>query len=260
MTSSQHKRNIVGSGMICCFASREFWHPDVVLLDTSEIHHITRVLRMKNGGRIRVLDGWGRCADGRLEIRSKTDVCVHIDEVRNQPPIKPQIILMQSLIKNSHMDWLVQKAVELGVSDIVPVQADRSVVKVKSAALGERKSRLLAVAKSAQKQCSILWLPEIHVPQRLNDALKGLPGSTLVLYGALEVESRPLRDFLRTIDIENTSHIAVVVGPEGDFSPEEYDMLHLYGAVPVSLGNNILRSETAALHMISALRYEFATV
>jgi 16S rRNA (uracil1498-N3)-methyltransferase len=170
--------------------------------------------------------------------------------------------LLQALIKNSRMEWLVQKAVELGVSQIMPVTAEHSVVKAKTAGGEARRQRLLSVAVSAQKQCSILWLPEITEPMSLEEALNSVSenNDTLVLYGALEVAALPLRECLRTRKGNVPQQIALAVGPEGDFSMQEYGLLEESGAMAVSLGNNILRSETAALHMISALRYEFATV
>ncbi len=241
---------------IRCIAPPGAWKPERIELDEPESHHLVRVLRLDEGASVRVLDGEGRWTDGVIESARKNAVVISYQSVQTIPENRPKTVLVQSLIKHPRMEIVIQKMVELGVSELLPVWGDRSVVKEKARGEDNHQERMRAIALAALKQSCNYRLPVIHAPVPLEAAPASMKGAPHQFYGALEPDSRTFRDALRDIGADPET-IVLYVGPEGDYTERERVLLRQAGVQPVSLGPTVLRSETAALYMLSAVRYEF---
>ena len=226
----------------------QFFSPDVELslsLPPDESLHSSRVLRKKEGDEITVVDGIGhsyRCRVTRADSR-KTEVEI-LEKKHQDKTWKNHIRLAVAPTKNSdRMSWLVEKAVEIGVDEIVFVDCDRNERHKLSA------DRLKRNAVSAMKQSLKVRLPEISGLIRLKDFVKQEAGGEK-FFGYCDEESEK-------VGFSNTykpgSDVTVVIGPEGDFSPSEVEMLKKAGYVPVTFGESRLRTETAALYGLQAV-------
>ena len=222
-------------------------------LTGDEARHLSQVLRGKVGDVITVFDGNGRRASAKVLEVSRDRVSLEIFEVVSPAPAQPRITLAQAIPKGKTMDLIVQKAVELGVAGIEPLVTRHTIVQP-----GDGKSeKWTRVALEACKQCGQDTLPEIS-PAVAFDTWIANAGkiSGLKLIASLALGAQPMREVLRAHPA--TTEATILVGPEGDFSPEETNAALVAGFIPVSLGNIVLRVETASLFCISALRYEFA--
>ncbi|MEY5020208.1 MAG: hypothetical protein RLZ22_1296, partial [Verrucomicrobiota bacterium] len=222
-------------------------------LTGDEARHFSQVLRGKAGDVITVFDGHGRRASALVQQVSRDRVSLEISDAFSPAPPRPHITLAQAIPKGKTMDLIVQKSVELGVARIEPLITRHTIVQP-----GDGKSdKWTRVALEACKQCGQDTLPQVAPPFAFNawiaDAAKI---SGLKLIASLAPGAKPMREVLRSHP--NTTDATILVGPEGDFSPEETDAALTAGFIPVSLGNIVLRVETASLFCISALRYEFA--
>ena len=176
-----------------------------------------------------------------------------------RPPLpSPRRVLVQALVREQKMDWLLQKAVELAVTDILPVQTEQCVVRISAAESSKKQRRWESIARAACLQSGNAWMPDIRPVRSLDAVLPELakmaPGAA---FGALRPGAVPYPVWLRRAKAQNLPAVAVCVGPEGDFSNRESDALLAAGVAPVTLGPTVLRVETASLFMLSALRYEW---
>jgi 16S rRNA (uracil1498-N3)-methyltransferase len=236
------------------FAAPPQWNPDSVALDAWEARHACEVLRLKTGDLLEVFDGRGRRARGRLAQVTRQGAVVRIEEVWQASPPRCRLTLIQALPKGKLMEWIVEKATELGVSRIVPVVSDRCIVRVDPSEADRKREKWERVALEACKQCAQDWLPEVWRPLPLMEALRALdahPGQMLLASlrpGATRLE-REWSEFSRP------DHALLVVGPEGDFTSHEYENLVQRGAREITLGGRILRVETAALSLVNLAAY-----
>lgn len=156
-----------------------------------------------------------------------------------------EIILIFGISKGSKNDLVCEKATELGASSVIFWQTTRSIVRMNNEkAISEKLSRLKKISLTAAKQCHRNSLPRISIvtsPTELEQAISEIKGIKLTC--SLQENSKPLREYLT----ETYQHLSFAIGPEGDFTKEEYNLLEKQGFAPVSLGKNILRSETAAI-------------
>jgi 16S rRNA (uracil1498-N3)-methyltransferase len=227
------------------------WH--AATLTGDEARHLSQVLRGKAGDVITVFDGHGRRASAKVLQVSRDRVSLEIFEVVSPAPPQPRITLAQAIPKGKTMDLIVQKAVELGVAGIEPLVTRHTIVQP-----GEGKSeKWTRVALEACKQCGQDMLPEISPALAFDTWIAGAAKiSGLKLIASLAPGAQAMREVLRAHPA--TTEATILVGPEGDFSPQETAAALAAGFIPVSLGNIVLRVETASLFCISALRYEFA--
>jgi 16S rRNA (uracil1498-N3)-methyltransferase len=226
-------------------------------LTGDEARHISQVLRVKPGETITVFDGCGRRAAAEVLTVSRDHVSLQIGDSLTPPPPMPAITLAQAIPKGKNMDLIVQKAVELGVAAIQPLVTKNTVVQP-----GEGKSdKWRRNALEACKQCGQDTLPHIADPlpfERWLASSAGVPPAAghLRLIASLAPGAKPLREILCAHP--GTAEATLLVGPEGDFTPEETTAALDAGFIPVSLGEIVLRVETATLFCLSALRYEFS--
>jgi 16S rRNA (uracil1498-N3)-methyltransferase len=228
------------------------WAHDPALTG-DEARHLSQVLRVRAGDTITVFDGQGRRADAEVLAAGRDRVPLSLGPAHTTAPVKPAITLAQAIPKGKNMDLIVQKAVELGVSAIQPLVTRHTIVHP-----GDGKSeKWRRTALEACKQCGQDLLPAIADPLPFDRWLASqstTPG--LKLIASLAPGATPLRETLRAHPV--TAGIALIIGPEGDFSPLETTSALAAGFLPVSLGSIVLRVETAALFCLSALRYEFS--
>jgi len=226
------------------------WIEGVLRLSGDEAKHCAQVMREPIGGQIEIFDGAGTSAVCQITRSSRSEVDLQLVEKQYSPKPARQVVLVQSVPKGKNMDWIVQKAVELGVSRIIPILTQHCIFKVSSPADAVKKQeKWQRIALEASKQCGQNWIVQIDTPQKLDKAL--VNNDLIGLVGSLQKTSQPLKKVL--LELPDDGEIAIAVGPEGDFSPEEYDQFYRSGFSPVSLGPLVLRVETATLVMLSAL-------
>lgn len=212
--------------------------------------HITRVLRMLPGAPLVIFDGNGQEAGVRLAEASRKQVTVSVEAVWPGQGESPLMIhLGQAVSKGDRMDYAIQKAVELGVTDITPLYTQRTDVRLK----GDREVRKLAhwqaVAASASEQCGRAVVPNVYPPQVLGEWLDQR-GESLRLMLHLATGN----PFQCT---EAPSSVAVLIGPEGGLSDEDVKAAQEARFTPLTLGPRILRTETAPVVALSLLQYHF---
>ena len=206
-------------------------------------------MRQRAGDEIEVFDGEGRSAVGEITSAGKREVAVRILSETLTPKPPRHVRLLQSLPKGKNMDWIIQKAVELGVSEIVPLQAENCVVQAKSSDDKRRKvEKWQRVALEACKQCGQNWMVQVRDVQSPQEAVQNLAGEKII--GSLQDGSVPLREKVGTLPAEG--ELTFAVGPEGDFSAAEYQLFAEAGFAPVTLGNLVLRVETASFALLTA--------
>ena len=227
----------------------------ILIKDKAEAHHIRDVMRLKKGDIVDIFDGQGREFSCRIEDINKDEVIIKIKEESAPKHDRPfSVTLYQAIPKKTKMDFIVEKTVELGVSRIVPVVTDRTVPEIKD--FTKKLERWRRIGMASSKQCGRRILPVISDVADFNSALIDSKQKDLSVFASLDKESKPLKNILRGLA---PKHIAVFVGPEGDFSPREVALAKENGNSMCSLGSLVLKSETAAVYMLSCLMYEYSS-
>jgi 16S rRNA (uracil1498-N3)-methyltransferase len=228
-------------------------------LSGAEGHHACRVLRLGDGEQVTVLNGAGVELRCQVEGVRRGGVKLHVIQRIQHERLAHRITLVQSIIKGRGMDWLLQKATELGAARIVPVVTERSVVRLDAVEGAGRREKWEAVAVEAIKQCGSPWLPKIEAPVAIEAHLSSAEQNELELAGSLQPDApHPRRHF----DAFAGEHgrlprtVSVWVGPEGDFTSGELERIEERGVRPVTFGRLVLRSDTAAVYAISVVQYE----
>jgi 16S rRNA (uracil1498-N3)-methyltransferase len=224
---------------------------DAVTLSGSDAHKITGVLRMRNGDAIEVIDSAAQRFAATIAIDGRAVHATLGQRVEPDTEAKASITVAQGVPKGQKMDFVVEKLTELGASEIIPLQSERTVVTDVSANKVERWRRL---AKTAAQQCGRDTVPRIRDPQKLADLCENFSDYDVVLFPWELADRAPLRERLPAL-LGDAKRILVVIGPEGGFSHAEAEKAQQAGAQLISLGSRILRTETAALAVVSILNY-----
>jgi 16S rRNA (uracil1498-N3)-methyltransferase len=240
---------------------------DVVRLSSEESHHLSRVLRVQTGQEITLFDGQGNVADGIVDSVGKSAVEVRVSKRHSFPPPAVQIDLIQAVPKPDRWELVMQKAVELGASNIYPILTRHTEFKPSR----KKMERWQKIVLNSAQQCEVRWLPNLHPLEKFDAILAKLAVYDLVLVGSLYDGAKPFREVLMA-GLERGERgsanagqrpegvaikkVALLIGPEGDFSQEEVGAAVAEGAIPVSFGDRILRTETAAIFGLSVLAYE----
>lgn len=242
-------------------AMHRFYCPDLdtLTLPEEEAHHARDVLRLGRGDALTVFDGRGREARAVVEELGKNSLRFSILTRHETPPSSFHLRLVQAVPKGKAMDLILQKTTELGVNAIYPVLSDRSVVRLEGDEAPQRAAKWRQVALEACKQCGQNHLPEVHPAQSVAAFLETQRAwGGLKIIASLQPEARPLRQIIAEARTGGAVHqAALVIGPEGDFTPAEMGAFRAAGYLPASLGPTILRSETAAILTAGILLYEF---
>lgn len=224
-----------------------YFHPDlsaeILELSEEESAHL-RVLRVNTGDELRLTDGNGTLAEAEVVTVNKKTFTVRVKNSSNQPKPQPELHLAISLLKNNErIEWLLEKAVEMGVSAFYPFVAHRS----------ERKNvneeRLRKVALSAAKQSQRVHFPTVAPVQTFDKLIKqNVTGGKFICH--CNEETKSIHSLVKKGD-----NAFVLIGAEGDFSPAEIEAALAQNFQPMSLGNARLRSETAGLYATSAFKF-----
>ena len=222
----------------------------------TDVNHISNVLRMKQGVEVWISDGGQkeyRCA---IEAFSADEVLLHI--IYAQEPdyeLPSRIYLFQGLPKADKMELIIQKAVELGAYEIIPVETKRCVVKLDGKKAAKKVERWQQIAESAAKQSKRMLIPNVHQVLSFKEALKYAESMDIRLIPyELAKGMQETKEILAAI--EQGQSIGIFIGPEGGFEEKEVEAAISEGAKPITLGKRILRTETAGLAILSVLMFQ----
>ena len=213
-------------------------------------HHASRVLRLRVNDPVQLFDGEGNALDAVIsEMSGKRVILGELTRCNQTPLPLLHIVLVQAMCGSEKMDWIVQKATELGVAEIQPVQTQRSVAKLSCERAEKRAEHWRSVIVAACEQCGRNILPQVHLPQEFSTYLANLrtePGIKFILQpeGGATLHQHPVV----------RGKVFLLIGPEGGFSADEVLMAHQIGFAPILLGPRVLRTETAAMAGLTALQ------
>lgn len=213
-------------------------------------HHAARVLRLREGDPVQIFDGLGNERHGKIaELGGKRVVVNGIIAIDNDRESPLNVLLAQALSSSEKMDWVIQKATELGVTEIQPIDTDRSVARLSAERAVKRLEHWQQVAISACEQCGRNVLPQIHTPMDIMvwlQQMQKLPDTKFILLpqGAtsLQEQTKP------------KGRIALLIGAEGGFTQAESDTALRCGFTAIRMGARVLRTETAAIAGLAALQ------
>ena len=218
---------------------------DSPVLSRENLNHL-KVLRPETDEEFELFDGAGRYRkyvyDGS-RLQAAGDVAI--------APAPRPLILFACITKGSRWDWTLEKATELGATEIVPVVSDRTIVRIPKTERAVKRERWERIAKDAARQCDTKFVPLVHEAVDFPVSLEKVC-ATACMVGALTEKTRMIGQVAAEL-ARGERPLAVYVGPEGDFSPRELEQLYDL-AVPVSFGANVLRAETAAIFALSVIK------
>ncbi len=240
----------------------------IIMNNADDLHHMMKVLRLKEGDEVDISDGVRWEYRACIESLSREEAELKILDKQafaSEPAV--EVTLFQGIPKQGKMETIIQKCVELGVHKIVPVFMDRTVV-VDRGNFGKKIQRWNRVSAEAVKQCRRGIVPEVAEPLKTEDLLSDGTGSgtpdlfgefDLVLFPYENEKGTTIKEVLRAAVSAADSRpkqVAVIIGPEGGFSDEEADAIVAAGGKSVSLGKTILRTETAGMTALAMIMYE----
>ena len=239
------------------FLPEEAFCTDTVVINGEDASHISRSLRMKTGDALTLCDMNNTDYFCVIESIDSDSVTVRVREKgRSKSEMPCRTVLYQAVAKGEKMDVIVQKAVELGVSEIIPVLTKRTVVKLEDKKKEQKKlERWQAIAEAAAKQSGRGIIPKVREAVKFADAVKqaGELDEALIPYELAEGMDEA-RERIRSLHGKNT--IGIFIGPEGGFAEEEIAVAAKAGIHPITLGKRILRTETAGLCILSVIMFE----
>jgi 16S rRNA (uracil1498-N3)-methyltransferase len=238
------------------FLDRDSISKDRAFIAGDEARHISAVLRLRAGDAIRLIDqeGWEYSA----VISASSPQRVEVALIEKRPPLAAparRIILGQALPKFQKMDYIVQKATELGVSSIIPFVSNRSIGGVGADRFRLKRLRWQKIAREATKQCGRRLVPPVEKVTSFRDIVQAECENSLKIILWEDEKKTGLREII--IGSNHYKNAVVLVGPEGGFAPGEIELAGDCGFQPVSLGQHIMRTETASLYVLSVLQYEW---
>ncbi len=219
-----------------------------------DARHISKVLRMQPGDKLQIVSDDGVTAIAEIvSVQADSVVVKCLEKLAESHEPSVKITLAQGLAKGEKMDFIIQKAVEMGVSSIVPVAMEHSVVRLEGAKADKKVERWQKIAEAAAKQSKRDIIPQVQPVQTMQQMLANNDLQHKII--AYECEDRlGLKTALQSC--HNLQELLLIIGPEGGISEFELDLARKNGAVPVSLGKRILRAETAGVVALSAILYE----
>lgn len=212
------------------------------VLDAEESAHAARVLRLQSGETVRLIDGESRAFSGILEIVDAKRTAFLLQEEMPARESAVRVTLYQGLPKADKMEWIVQKLTELGVARIVPVEMRFCVAKAEKEG---KNARLLRIAREAVKQCGRSAVPTIERAMPFAQALSDMREREFMLMPWESAQGTSLAGAV--LPRSGAKDVGILIGPEGGIAPEEAQQAQGAGAIPLTLGERILRTETAAI-------------
>ncbi|MCF7949909.1 MAG: 16S rRNA (uracil(1498)-N(3))-methyltransferase [Spirochaetia bacterium] len=238
--------------------------PSRIVLEGEEFHYLAHVLRYGSGSWFEAIDHRGRryqaevtaCLAHSLELQLQLQEEPGEEQRQGQgpavrPKLPPTYYLYQALLKGKKMDAVIRQAAAAGVDHIIPLETERTVAKLEQGREQKKQARWEALVKEAVQQSGSKVITCIHPTAQLQDVKKKCPASTLrLIFHEVPLEKASLHRYLSSCPQE----IALFIGPEGGFSPDELAVLRSYDCRPVHLPTNVLRAETAAIYAIGAIQ------
>lgn len=246
------------------FVGVEDWSSDQIIVRGEQAHHLKNVLRARAGETFEFIDGEGRWARAMVKaIPARGEVTCQIQEQHtNRSPEEDRAVLIQALIRFEKFEWILEKATELGATKIVPVVTARTEAKWREVSPA-RRDRWQKILIESLKQCRRLHLPVLTKPEPYDEAVSRAKAEVKLILSerpgtpALKSVFRTIRGTLGGV-MENpvSPRISLAIGPEGGWDEEEIVLSRQCGFMPASLGEGVLRTETAALAGLAILGYE----
>ena len=240
---------------------------DLIALSPEESHHLARVLRVEAGQGLTLFDGQGTRADAVVTELTKKSVTARITARETIPPPAVEIMLIQAVCKPDRFELILQKATELGIRRIQPVITKNA--SLPSGKIEKMVERGTAIIRNAAQQCGTAWLPELLPLQKFSAISLDADAAFI---GSLHPNAKPFKEAFRNLSkaagtaaiptasvllaLPDIKTAALLIGPEGDFTTEEVNAAVAAGAIPVTFGTQILRTETAAIFGLSVMAYE----
>lgn len=228
------------------------WSSPQLSLTDDEAAHCGRVMRKQPGDRIEIFDGEGRVAVSEITKVTKSIVEAQILSESRVEPFATAIHLFPALIKAEPFEWLLEKAVELGAASVQPVITERTVIHLDASQAEKKLAKWRRHMIESAKQCHTPFVPRLEAPKTFRSLVSSIE-APLKLIPALSEHSRTLKQIMPA---SPPASIAVLIGPEGDFTAEEEAEAQQAGFVPVTLGPLVLRAETAAISTLAILGHE----
>jgi len=236
-------------------ASQDVSAGKIIISNKEQVHHIRDVLRLKVKEGATICDETGREFDCLVEaISDKITLKIVKTSGLDTQRQKVNITVGCAIPKKSKFDDIVDKLTQLGVTKIIPLLTERVIVKWDARKRASQQKRWEKIALNAAQQSQRSILPIIEPVKKIEEVLKESAGYDLKLIPVLIDERKPLRDILAQASPKN---ILILIGPEGDFTPDEVALAKAKGFVSVTLGDNVLRVDTAAIAVVSYLRLFF---
>lgn len=236
------------------FLSSNKLEGEKIFVNPEESNHIMNSLRHKIGDKILVSNEIDKEYQTEIIDYEKGQVILKIEEVFPLQKSEKEIVLVQGLCKGEKMDFIIQKATELGVKKIIPLETMRTIVKYDKIKGEKRVERWQKIAAEAAKQSNASLIPQVSQIKKLKDFGNNLEEKTKYILFWEEEDTLYLRNVLAET---NEGKIVLIIGPEGGFDEQEVKILEEKGVITVSLGNKILRTETAALAATTCVMYHF---
>jgi 16S rRNA (uracil1498-N3)-methyltransferase len=227
------------------------WASPLLTLTHDEAQHCSRVMRKQPGDMIEIFDGAGRVAVCEITQVSKSEVQAQITSETRVEPFQTAIHILPALIKAEPFEWMLEKAVELGAASVQPVITERTIVHLDAAQTEKKLAKWRRHMIESAKQCHTPFVPELKAPIAFAASLKIQADFKLI--PALSEHTRTLK---QALPASKPSSVAVLIGPEGDFTTEEEAQAFSEGFVPITLGALVLRAETAAIATLAILGHE----
>ena len=226
-----------------------------IYIEGSDVNHMKNVLRMKKGEQLMISDGDNHKYLCRLEkFREESAVVEIIEEEKKDTELPSEIYLFQGLPKSDKMELIIQKAVELGVYEVIPTVTKRTVVKLDAKKAAKKTERWREIAKSAAKQSGRGVIPSVAEVMDYRAAIKYAEDLDILLIPYELAEGMEITK-TQIESIEPGQSVGIFIGPEGGFEKEEVELVKAAGACEITLGKRILRTETAGLAILSILMY-----
>lgn len=243
------------------YLSPEQARGEALTLEGREAHHAANVLRIGRQDQVTVLNGAGEEWLCKVVDANRRQLTLSVVQKRSFPPPPCRITLAQALPKGKLFESIVQKATELGVTEIVPLLSERVTADLDQTHRDHKRDKWQAVAVEAIKQCGAPWLPKVHAPLAPKQFLEPGLRFEFAIVGSLQPGAqhpRKICDSFFRKHARAPRSACVWIGPEGDFTMGELELIQAGGASPVTLGPLVLRTETAAMYCLSILNYEFS--
>ncbi len=230
---------------------------DEIIITGSDVNHIKNVLRMRVGEKLIICNGQGKDFYCIIADMSSDGVRVQIEkEEETATELKTKLYLFQGLPKKDKMELIIQKAVELGVHEIIPVITKRTIVKIEDKKKEQKKmERWETISLSAAKQSMRGLIPTIKEPMSYKEALKYAKNLDAAIIPFEHAEGMNATKSLIK-DMKGKKSIGIFIGPEGGYEDDEITTAISEGVTPITLGKRILRTETAGLAILSVLMFE----